>query len=76
MQKCVMINIALIAEVKDWDIAMCIQVYLLHRNESQMAIFALVTVIPARQPSRHLLWFFIIVGWRFWDWGEKNPTVT
>lgn len=58
IQKCFMINIVLIGEVKDSDIAVCTHIYLLHRNELHMAIFALLTVIPSRQPYRHLLRFF------------------
>lgn len=58
IQKCFMINIVLIGGVKDSDVAVCIRIYLLQRNELQMAIFALLTVIPSRQPYSHLLRFY------------------
>lgn len=67
MHKCVMINMALKGGVKGCDIAVCIQIYLLHRNESQMAIFASLTVIPTRQSYRHLLRFLIIIWLRSSD---------
>lgn len=62
IQKCFMINMVLIVGVKDSDIAVCIHIYLLQRNESHMAIFGLLTVIPSRQPYRQLLRFLLLLG--------------
>lgn len=62
IQKCFMMNIALIGGVKDSDIAVCIHIYLLQKNEPHMAVFASPTVIPSSQPYRHLLRFLLLLG--------------